>query len=85
MSEIFNISPTPLKECFKSVYGAPVFKYMRSYRMNYAAHILRSNNKIKIIDVAGLVGYDSPSKFAASFRKEMGKSPLEYRKSFISV
>ena len=34
-------------------------------------------------DVAGLVGYDSPSKFTAAFHQTMGKTPLEYRKSII--
>jgi AraC-like DNA-binding protein len=83
LSEQFDIALTPLKNCFKSVYGSPIFTYMRTYRMNYAAALLKSNKEIKITDIAGMVGYDSPSKFSSAFRQEMGKTPLEYRKSFV--
>ena len=31
-------------------------------------------------EIAGRVGYDSASKFAAVFREAKGKTPLEYRR-----
>ena len=79
--EQFDIALTPMKTCFKSVYGSPIFTYMRNYRMNVAASLLRSDKSLKVAEIAGLVGYDSPSKFAAAFHQVMGKTPLEYRKS----
>ena len=81
LSEQFDIALTPMKTCFKSVYGSPIFTYMRNYRMNVAASLLRSDKSLKVAEIAGLVGYDSPSKFAAAFHQVMGKTPLEYRKS----
>lgn len=81
LAERFEIAATPLKTCFKSVYGSPVFSYMRTYRMNYAASLLRTDRSLKVADIAGMVGYENPSKFASAFRREMGKTPLEYRKS----
>ena len=83
LSERFDIALTPMKNCFKSVYGSPIFTYMRNYRMNYAASLLRSDKTLKVAEIAGLVGYDSPSKFTAAFHQTMGKTPLEYRKSII--
>lgn len=83
LSERFDVALTPLKNCFKTVYGTPIFTYMRSYRMNYAAALLKSDKNLKVAEIAGLVGYDSPSKFASAFHQMMGKTPLEYRKSFI--
>lgn len=83
LSERFDIALTPLKNCFKTVYGSPVFTYMRTYRMSCAAAMLKSDKNMKIAEIAGLVGYDSPSKFASAFHQTMGKTPLEYRKSFI--
>lgn len=83
LSERFDIALTPLKSCFKAVYGSPIFTYMRTYRMNYAASLLKSDKELKVAEIAQLVGYDSPSKFASAFHREMGKTPLEYRKSFI--
>ena len=72
-----------MKNRFKSVYGSPIFTYMRNYRMNYAASLLKSDKSLKVAEIAGLVGYDSPSKFASAFHQTMGKTPLEYRKSII--
>ena len=83
LSERFDIALTPMKNCFKSVYGSPIFTYMRNFRMNYAASLLRSDKTLKVAEIAGLVGYDSPSKFASAFHQTMGKTPLEYRKSSI--
>ena len=83
LSAKFDIALTPMKNCFKSVYGSPIFTYMRNYRMNYAAALLNSDKSLKVADVAGLVGYDSPSKFTAAFHQTMRKTPLEYRKSII--
>lgn len=83
LSEQFDIALTPLKNCFKSVYGSPIFTYMRIYRMNYAAALLKMDKNLKVAEIAGMVGYDSPSKFASAFHQSMGKTPLEYRKSFI--
>ena len=83
LSERFDIALTPLKNCFKAVYGTPIFTYMRTYRMNYAAALLKSDKNMKVAEIAGIVGYDSPSKFASAFHQVMGKTPLEYRKSFV--
>ena len=83
LSKQFDIALTPLKNCFKTVYGSPIFTYMREYRMNCAAVLLKSDKNLKVAEIAGLVGYDSPSKFVSAFHQTMGKTPLEYRKSFI--
>lgn len=83
LSGRFDIALTPLKNCFKTVYGSPIFTYMRIYRMNYAATLLKTDKNLKVAEIAGLVGYDSPSKFASAFHQTMGKTPLNYRKSFI--
>lgn len=32
-------------------------------------------------EIAGILGYDNPSKFAAAFRSVVGCSPREYKKS----
>ena len=83
LADRFDIGLTPLKTCFKNVYGSPIFSYMRTYRMNTAATLLKTRRDLKITDIAGMVGYDSPSKFASAFKQEMGKTPLAYRKDFV--
>lgn len=75
----FNISLTPMKRCFKSVFGSSIGNWLLQYRMNQAAVMLRNEKGITVAEIAGRVGYDSPSKFAIAFRKVMGMSPREYR------
>ena len=80
LSARFSIPATALKECFKSVYGQPVNTYMRNLRMDRAALLLRQEPQTSVAEIAGRVGYDSASKFAAVFKEAKGKTPLEYRR-----
>ena len=79
LSARFDLPLTPLKACFKNVFGSPVNVYLRCCRMNRAAVLLRQSRSASVAEIAGQVGYDSPSKFAAAFKAVMGKTPLEYR------
>lgn len=79
LSRRFDIPLTPLKNCFKSVFGASIGSYLLEYRMNQAAVLLRTKREMSVAEIAGCVGYDSPSKFAAAFRRKMGMTPMDYR------
>ncbi|HWQ78465.1 MAG TPA: AraC family transcriptional regulator [Anaerovoracaceae bacterium] len=80
LSVRFGIPLTAMKLCFKGVYGASVYSFMRAYRMQAAAALLCQDGE-SVSFVAGRVGYQNPSKFASAFKEVMGMSPLEYRKS----
>jgi len=75
----FCISPTALKTNFKAVYGLSVMTYLRQYRIRKAAALLRESDA-GIAEIAGLVGYESQSKFGAAFKELMHVSPMEYRR-----
>lgn len=79
LSEKFGLPLTTMKQCFKSVFGATIGNYLMEYRMNQAAVMLKTKHNMSVAEIAGCVGYDSPSKFAMAFRKLMGMSPIEYR------
>ena len=79
LSARFEIPLTGMKNCFKSVYGMSIGAWLTDYRMNRAAEFLRADRQKSVAEIAGLVGYDSASKFAIAFRKIMGMSPVEYR------
>lgn len=79
LSSRFEIPLTGMKNCFRSVYGTSIKAWLTDYRMNQAAVLLRTDDKKNVAEIAGIVGYDSASKFAIAFRKIMGMSPLEYR------
>lgn len=81
LSERFDFPMTSMKECFKGIYGDTIFSYMRSYRMNRAAVLLRHNKDKSVLEIASFMGYDSPGKFSSAFKAIMGISPLAYRKN----
>ncbi len=83
LSHMFEISQTALKSGFKTLYGAPVYSYMKNYRMNLAASMLIDDSKKNISEVASFVGYDNASKFSAAFSKVMGMTPVQYRKTVL--
>lgn len=85
LSERFDFPMTAMKNCFKNIYGDSIFSYMRVYRINQAAVLLRRNREKSVLEIAAQMGYDSPGKFSTAFKKIMGVSPLTYRKSSVGL
>ena len=79
LSERFDIPQTGMKQCFKSVYGTSIGDWLLKYRMIRAAVLLREDREKNVAEIARMVGYDSPSKFAMAFKRVMQMSPVEYR------
>jgi AraC-like DNA-binding protein len=79
LAEEYDISRTALKSCFKGIYGTSIGEYMKHYRMQTAAALLKETNR-SVLEIAKCVGYENQSRFAAAFKGAMGKSPLQYRK-----
>ncbi len=71
---------TTFKVCFKGVYGSSPAAYVRRVRMEHAAQLLRETS-MRVSDVGGAVGYESPSKFSAAFKAAWGIPPAEYRRT----
>lgn len=78
LSERFDFPLTSMQQCFRERYGMSIAAYMKSYRMNAAAVMLR-NTDDAVVDIAAKVGYRNPGKFAAAFRSVMGTTPTAYR------
>ena len=79
LSIIFDISQTALKECFKSLYGKPLYTWLKEYRIGMAREYLTERDDMTICDIAEAVGYKSQAKFGAVFKKICGMTPNEYR------
>jgi AraC-like DNA-binding protein len=80
LSSRFCIPLTAMKLCFKGVYGTSIYAFMRSYRMQVAAVLLREGTD-SVTEIANKVGYINSSKFAFAFKQVMSMPPLEYRKT----
>ena len=81
LSERFGMPSATLRNVFKAVYGAPIYRYIKSYKMKAAASMLISDSGITVAQTAQRLGYDNTSKFAAAFKDVMGTTPQSYRKS----
>src|SRR5699024_7430875 len=77
----YLINTAALKTTFKAVYGMPVASYMKQYRMNEAAKMLRETEQ-SVADIARSVGYESQSKFSAAFKDIMKILPTDYRRQY---
>ena len=68
------MSVSHLQKLFKQVYGVPVYRYIKEYRLEQAAVELVRSRK-PITEIAQRAGYDNASKFSESFKKRYGKTP----------
>lgn len=82
LAKQFHLSATVLKSCFHQLYGKPIHKYLRDYRMQRAAELLQSTT-LPILQIASLVGYESVSQFGVVFKRYYCTPPSQYRKMFL--
>lgn len=68
-----------LKSGFKQCYGTTVYGYIMEKRMELA-RVLLEQNRFKISDIAGMVGYENTSHFITAFQKKYGVTPGKYKK-----
>ena len=80
LSRRFEIPMTPMKACFRSVYGCAIGTWLTHCRMNLAAELLVKQRELSIAEVGGKVGYDNAGKFTEAFKRIMKATPSEYRK-----
>ena len=73
-----EMSVSHLQKLFKQVYGVPIYRYIKEYRLEQAAVELVQSRK-PITEIAQRAGYDNASKFSESFKKRYGKTPSCYR------
>lgn len=78
LAEVMNVSASSIKAAFKSVYCVSFYTFIKTGKMESAAHLLE-NSSMTITEIAGEHGYDNPGKFAAAFKSVKGISPSEYR------
>ena len=68
------MNPSTRKELFRAVDGSAIAAHLKEHRMERAAELLRDTDP-SMAEIAHGVGYGSPSKFTAQFRKAYGLPP----------
>lgn len=77
-----NMSATKLKNLFKQFTGRTLTEYVLEKKADKAAHLLSDTN-LSIEEIAECIGFGTPTGFSTSFKKQIGLSPLEYRKRML--
>lgn len=77
LAEMMSLSRSHLYKKIKSITGQGITEYIRAFRLDKAAHLLKQN-KGNISEIAFQVGFNSPSYFSASFKKRFGTTPQEF-------
>lgn len=80
LAKEFYMNPTTLKTVFKDVYGTSIAAHIKEHRMEKAAELLK-DSELNINEIALQVGYESQSKFTATFKEFYSVTPVEYRKN----
>jgi YesN/AraC family two-component response regulator len=77
-----NTSPNNLSQVLNEKLNASFFEFVANHRIKEAQAILLNNNnsKLRIEEIAELVGYNSKSAFNTAFKKHTGKTPSDFRK-----
>ena len=57
--------------------GKTVTRYLEEYRANKNFHLVQSG-QYSMTQIAEIVGFSTPSRFASAFRRNFGHNPGEY-------
>ncbi|ETI62140.1 helix-turn-helix domain-containing protein [Marinomonas profundimaris] len=80
IASFLSVSVTHIDKYFKFEHQCSASDYIRKLKINHSIWLL-SNTDIPISEVALRIGYNDQSAFNHSFKKQMGTTPLKYRKS----
>lgn len=74
------VSESECLRCFHTAIGSTPIQYLKQYRIQQAASLIRSTGR-KIADIAHECGFQDMSYFTKSFREQYGTTPIQYRKA----
>lgn len=89
LTEKYTLTELAAECCLSEVYFSSLFKKVSSMSpMNYLAHIriekaceLISSTNWRMVKIAKQVGYSDYQYFTKVFKKEIGKTPVEYKET----
>lgn len=80
LSDSLFISPQYLRRLFHDYLGMAPTQYILQARIKFAKGLLLNKHNLKISEIAVQSGFADPRYFARIFKREMGMTPLTYRK-----
>jgi AraC family transcriptional regulator len=84
LAAVAQLSPYHFARAFKQSFGTPPHHYHMSRRMERAKTILEGPART-VTEVGVMLGFSETSSFTASFRRSVGITPTDYRRSVSST
>src|SRR5262249_35832341 len=66
---------------FKAATGIPPHQYVVARRVERAMQLLRGNDELSLADIATHAGFSDQSQLSAHFKRVVGVTPREFRRS----
>ena len=79
IAEAASVSESECVRCFRGVIHTPPIQYVKQYRLQQAAEMLRSTDK-RVNEIGEECGFQEMSYFAKAFREQYDMTPTEFRK-----
>jgi AraC family transcriptional regulator len=79
LADIVRLSRFHFCSAFRMATGRTPYEWLTRHRMDIARKLL-ADPAMRVTDIALAVGYQTPSAFAASFRRHVGVAPTEFRR-----
>lgn len=83
LSQIGNCSEGECYRMFKRLLHKSPSKYIQEYRLHRSLKLLKES-QLSITEIAYQTGFSSCSYFSEIFHREIGYTPMEYRKKYFS-
>ncbi len=80
LAQHVHLNPNYLCTLFASTFGLTPIEYINAKKLNRAQCLLRDNENT-IEEIAYQLGFSSPYYFSSVFKKRMGVSPSQFRKT----
>jgi AraC-like DNA-binding protein len=79
IAKMCNLSVSNLKKIFKTYSGDGVIHYFNRMKINESKELLKTD--LSIGEISDMLSYSGQNYFTVSFKRELGVSPLEYRRT----
>ena len=81
MAAVARLSPYHFARQFKRATGLPPHQYIILRRVERAKQLLQARTNLSLAEVAACAGFSDQSQFCQHFRRVVGVTPGQFRKS----
>jgi AraC family transcriptional regulator len=81
IAESPGVHPAHLARVFRQIHGCTLGDYVRKLRIEFACRLLTTEDT-PLVEIALAAGFSDQSHFSKTFRRHMGISPAEFKKSY---